>query len=77
VSLTDVTGRMNPLPTTMDEGTTGLGGQKREMLLRSGVVWFNAPESVTHSVSEGGVWSVIVLKELASDCWSQESCPGI
>jgi hypothetical protein len=30
-----------------------------------------------HSVREGSVWSVIVLKELASDCWSHEPCQGV
>jgi hypothetical protein len=35
------------LLTTMDEGTTGLDGQKREMLLGSGVVWFDALESAS------------------------------
>jgi hypothetical protein len=32
VSPTEVTGRTNSLPTIMDEGIAGLGGQKREML---------------------------------------------
>jgi hypothetical protein len=47
------------------------------MLPGSGVVWFDTPESVTHSVSEGSVWSVIVLKELASDRWSHEPSQGV
>jgi hypothetical protein len=38
VSPTQVTGRMGPLPTTIDEGIAGLGGRKREMLLGSGMV---------------------------------------
>jgi hypothetical protein len=38
VSPTKVTGRMDLLPTMMDEGIIGLGGQKREMLLGSDVV---------------------------------------
>jgi hypothetical protein len=29
---------MDPLPTTIDEGIAGLGGQKMEMLPRSGMV---------------------------------------
>jgi hypothetical protein len=32
---------------------------------------------VIHSVSEGGVLSVIVLKELANDCWSHEPSQDI
>jgi hypothetical protein len=67
VSPTEVIGRTDPLPTTMNEDIEKLGGQKREMLAGSGVVWFDALESVTHSLSEGGIWSVIVLKELASN----------
>jgi hypothetical protein len=74
---TKVIGRMDPLPTTMDGGTTILGGRTREMLSGLGVVWFDAPESVTHFVSAGDVWSVIVLKESASDYWSHEPCQGI
>jgi hypothetical protein len=35
---TEVIGRTNLLPTTMDEGIARLGGQKREMLPRSSVV---------------------------------------
>jgi hypothetical protein len=57
VSPNEVTGRTNTLPTTIDEGIIGLGGQNREMLSGSGMVWFNAPESTIHSISEGGVWS--------------------
>jgi hypothetical protein len=53
MSPTEVTGRMDLLPTTMDEGIVGLGGRKREMLSRSGAMWFNALESMTHSISEG------------------------
>jgi hypothetical protein len=47
------------------------------MLLGSGVMSFDAPELVTHSISEDDVWNVIVLKELASDCWSHKMCQGI
>jgi hypothetical protein len=32
---------------------------------------------VTHSVSGGSVWSVIVLKELASNYWSHKLCQGM
>jgi hypothetical protein len=38
VSPTEVTGRMDPLLTMIDEDITGLGGQKRKMLPGSGVV---------------------------------------
>jgi hypothetical protein len=38
VSPTEVTGRTDPLPTTIDEGIARLGGRKREMLPGSGVV---------------------------------------
>jgi hypothetical protein len=55
VSPTEATGRMDLLPTMMDEGITGLGGRKRVMLPRSGVVWNDALELVTHSISEGGI----------------------
>jgi hypothetical protein len=38
VSPTEETSRMDPLPTTIDEGMVGLGGRKREMLAGSDVV---------------------------------------
>jgi hypothetical protein len=44
----------DPLPTMIDEGTSGFVGRKREMLPGSSVVWFDALELVTHSLSEGG-----------------------
>jgi hypothetical protein len=31
VSSTEVTGRTDPLPTTMDEGIAGLGGKRRDV----------------------------------------------
>jgi hypothetical protein len=31
----------------------------------------------TYSVSEGGIWSIILLKKLANDCWSHEPCQGV
>jgi hypothetical protein len=77
VSPTEVIGRTDPLPTMMDEGVEGLGGRKREMLQRSGVVWFDAPELATHSVSESGCWSIIVLKEFASNCCSHQPCHDV
>jgi hypothetical protein len=38
MSPTEVTSKMGSLPTTIDEGITGLGGRKREMLPGSSVV---------------------------------------
>jgi hypothetical protein len=38
VSSTEVTGKTYPLPKTIDEGMVGLGGQKRLLLPRSGVL---------------------------------------
>jgi hypothetical protein len=32
---------------------------------------------LTHFISEGGVWSIIMLKELVNDCWSHVPCQGI
>jgi hypothetical protein len=43
-----------------------------EILPTDGVVWCVAPESATQSWTEvGDGWSAMVLKEWASDCWSQ------
>jgi hypothetical protein len=61
-----VTGRADPLPTTMDEGSVEVGGQTEDKLSASEVVWLEAPESVTQSVTAGGV-NAMVLKELAND----------
>jgi hypothetical protein len=44
------------------------------ILIREFIIW---GVTVTHSVSEGSVWSIIVLKELTSDCWSHEPCQGV
>jgi hypothetical protein len=74
---TEVTGKTDPLPIMMDEGIAGLGGQKREMLPGSGMVWFDAPKSATHSVSESSCYSAIMLKELVSDCCSHKPCQGV
>jgi hypothetical protein len=62
-----VTGRADPLPTTMDEGSVEVGGRTEDKLLASEVVWMEMPESVTQSVTAGGV-KAMVLKELANDC---------
>jgi hypothetical protein len=46
-------------------------GRRVELLLTDGVVWSIALESATQYWTEvGGEWSAMVLKELASDCWS-------
>jgi hypothetical protein len=43
-----------------------------EILLTDGVVWCVTLESATQSWTKvGGGWSAMMLKELASNCWSQ------
>jgi hypothetical protein len=49
-----VTGRVEPLPTTMEEGCEGWGGWEWSNELVVGVVWKEAPESTTQSVVGGG-----------------------
>jgi hypothetical protein len=67
-----VTGRVEPLPTTMDEGLAEFKGRGLEILPTEGVVWCEAPESATQSLTElWGGCSAMVLKEFTSDCWSQ------
>jgi hypothetical protein len=61
-----VTKRADPLPTVMDEGSIKVGGQTEVKLPASEVVWMEAPESVTQSVTVEGV-NAMVLKELAND----------
>jgi hypothetical protein len=56
----------------IDEGFDEFKGRGVEILPTDGVVWCIAPESATQSWTEvGGGWSATVLKEWASDCWSQ------
>jgi hypothetical protein len=62
-----MTGRADPLPTTMDEGSVEVGGQTGVKLSASEVVWLKALESTTQLVTTGGV-KIMVLKELANDC---------
>jgi hypothetical protein len=62
-----VTGRADPLQTTMDEGSVEVGGRTEDKLSTSEVVWLEAPESATQSVTAGGV-KAMVLKELVNDC---------
>jgi hypothetical protein len=62
-----MTGRADPLLTTMDEGSVKVGGQTDVKLSASEVVWLEAPESATQPVTVGGV-KVMALKELVNDC---------
>jgi hypothetical protein len=62
-----VTGRADLLLTMMDEGSVEVGGRTEVKLPASEIVWLEAPESMTQSVTAGGV-KAIVLKELANDC---------
>jgi hypothetical protein len=56
----------------IDEGLDEVKGRRVEILPTNGVVWCVASESATQSWTEvGDGWSAMVLKELASDCWSQ------
>jgi hypothetical protein len=66
-SPTEVTGRAEPFPTTMEDGREGWGGEVEDRIPASGVVWYEAPESATQSETEVGGASVIVEKELARD----------
>jgi hypothetical protein len=51
----------------MDEGLIKVGGRTEVKLPASEVVWLEAPESTTQSVTAEGV-RAMVLKELANDC---------
>jgi hypothetical protein len=48
-----------------------------EMLPECGVVWLEAPESVTQSVAGVGGVSSMVLKEPARDCGSHSPDHGV
>jgi hypothetical protein len=61
-----VTERADPLPIMMDEGSVKVGGRIEVKLPASEVVWLEALESATQSVTTGGV-KAMVLKELAND----------
>jgi hypothetical protein len=61
-----VTGRAGPLPTMMDGGSVEVGGQIEVKLPTFEMVWLEASESATQSVTAGGV-KTIVLKALAND----------
>jgi hypothetical protein len=67
-----VTGRVEPLLTMIDEGLVEFKGRELEILLTERVVWCEASESSTQSLTDlWGGCSAIVLKEFVSDCWSQ------
>jgi hypothetical protein len=51
----------------MDEGSIEVGRRTEVKLSASEVVWLEAPESTTQSVTLGGV-KAMVLKELANNC---------
>jgi hypothetical protein len=53
----------------VDEGSVVVDGWTEVKLSASDMVWLEAPESATQSVTTGGV-KAMVLKELANDCWS-------
>jgi hypothetical protein len=61
-----VSRRADPLPTMMDEGSVEVGGRIEVKLLASKVMWLEALESVTQSITIGGV-KAMGLKELADD----------
>jgi hypothetical protein len=71
-SPTEVIGREESLPTTIDERLDEAKGRRVEILPTDGVVCCVALESATQFWTEiGGGWSAMVLKEFSSDCWSQ------
>ena len=49
----------------IDEGYDERGGLNNDVLPALGVMWLEAPESMTHLEGDGCCWRVIVLKELA------------
>jgi hypothetical protein len=61
-----VTGRADPLPTMLYEGSVEVGGRTEVKLPASEVVWLEVPESATQLVTAKGVKSM-VLKELANN----------
>jgi hypothetical protein len=65
---TEVTGRDDPLPKMMDEGSVGRGDLTEVKLLTLKVVWLEAPESMTQSVTTGGTITM-VWKEMRG-CWT-------
>jgi hypothetical protein len=66
VSPTEVIGRADLLPIMMEKGLIELGRKIEAKLPAFEVVWLEGAESVTQSVTAGGVKDM-VLKELAND----------
>jgi hypothetical protein len=58
----EVTGRDDLLPIMMDEGSVERGGRTEIKLLSLGVVWLEALEFVTQSMT-AGVTIIVVWKE--------------
>jgi hypothetical protein len=56
----------DPLPTMMDEGSVEVGGRTEVKLPASDVVWLEALESATQSVTTEAV-KAMVLKDLAKN----------
>jgi hypothetical protein len=70
-----VTGSVEPLPTTIDEGVGYRRKEKCERVEDWDVMSEVAPESKYHSFDGGGV-SVVVLKAEARALGSQEGTPA-
>lgn len=66
----EVTRSKVPFLTTIEDGELKFEGERCVRIPASELMWFVAPESKYHSC-DGGVWSVMVLKLLASVYWSQ------
>jgi hypothetical protein len=60
----------------MDEGSVGRGGRTEGKLPALEVVWLEALELVTQLVITRGT-IIMVWKEWASGCWSQELIHGV
>ena len=67
------TGRVAPLPTTMEEGK--VEEEDKVTIPELDAMWEEAPESTTQSLLPGGV-RVTVLKALARECGSQGAHAG-
>jgi hypothetical protein len=62
-----VTGRADPLPTMMDEGSVEVGGRTEVKLPASEVMWLEVLESTMQSMTAGGI-KAMVLKEVTNHC---------
>jgi hypothetical protein len=66
VSPIEVTGKVDPLPTMMEEGKVRLPGWGKETILGLGVVWYEASGSATQPVGVGvGCDDIVVQGERA------------